>query len=124
MYAKLEPTGISVRRGAVQFRIDFFDENDSILHSHFIQVSPDVTDKGIQKIMEECLNNYQNNKSLKRTDYKPFDVLAPIEESCFVAIREGKTPQMVGEKMAKHLTRCAVKGLDVAARAEDFKVSR
>jgi len=144
MYAEIEPTGCSVRRGAVQLRIDLFlDEKDAQyeeyqdapFHSHFIQVSPDITDDELQKLMQKHLNGFgaefksggdlvAYNHRNKCTPYQPFNVDAPVEALCFDALREGKTPALAGDSMSKHLIRSAIKGLDIAARKDSFMVSR
>lgn len=124
MYAKIEPSGISVRRGAVQLRIDIFDDNDISLHGYFIQVSPDVTDEEIYKLVNECLLCYQSKKKIKKTNYKPFDVLAPIEELVFVSLRKGDKPSLIGNSMSEHLIRSAIKGLDIINRKDDFVVKK
>lgn len=210
MYAVIETSGCSVRRGAVQIRIDLFlepgdlkydehhlwvvdtdsdaykagfhgaalpnwdykaDDNghylnkdeydrwkaefdrhmfeyqawqdslphkwqDAPFHSHFVQLSPDVTDAEIQKILKNVadefgaewnkgsdLGQYWNRKPKKKV-YAPFKVDAPFEALVFDALREGKTPALVGENMSAHLVRCAVKGLDIAARKDEFKAVR
>lgn len=124
MYAKLEPSGISVRRGAVQLRIDFCDDKDNILHSHFVQVSPDTDDEKILKLMKDCLKDFENKRSIRRTNYKPFDVFAPIEEMVFVSLRKGKKPRLGDNKMSDLLVKSAVKGLDIGNRKDSFIVSK
>ena len=136
MYAVIEPTGCSVRRGAVQIRIDLFeDDKDAPFHSHFIQLSPDATDDGIKKEVKKVLDGfggeYEKGGDLvayyhrnKKKHYKPFNVDAKTEELVFNALREGNVPQIVGETMSAHLVRSAIKGLDIAARKDEFKAVR
>lgn len=209
MRAVIEPTGTSVRRGAVQIRIDLFlDEQDARynechlwvvdtdsaeykagysgstmpdweykvdeeghpldeeeykrwkaeydlatteyqawqdslphkwqdapFHSHFIQLTPDATDEDVKKEVRKVLDGfgseYEKNGDLvayyhrnKKRHYAPFNVDAKTEALVFNALREGKVPQIVGETMSKHLVRSAIKGLDIAARKDEFKAVR
>ena len=117
MHTEIEPTGISVRRGAVQIRIDLFNDDSVCFHSHFLQVSPDITDDKLKDIIQKVLEGERI-----QSNYKPFNVTSPIEELVFNALREGKTPALVGETMVNHLVRSAVKGWDIAVRKDNFKV--
>ncbi len=180
MRAVIEPTGCSVRRGAVQIRIDLFlDEKDARykehhiqvpvlpeggyqgkvddmgqpvdqkdfdkwmkslpkvwqdtpFHSHFIQLSPDATDADVKKEVKKVLDGfggeYEKGGDLvayyhrnKKRHYKPFNVDAKTEALVFNALREGKTPALVGETISKHLVRSAIRVLDIVARKDEFK---
>lgn len=151
--ARIEPTGISVRKGKVQIRFCFYldltdaryDEHhvqvsvipdegylgevddrgrpididhykawlkslpkiwqNNPFHNHFVRVSHDVTDGEISKLMQESLAEFYGIWSRGEDILK---VWKPKRE-------------MLGDESPENISRCELKGLDIANRASAFE---
>ena len=76
-------------------------------HNHFVQVSPDITDGEIKKIVSDTLAEfggewekgndlaqYWNHKPKKKV-YAPFKVVKGVEDIVLDGLQKGKTPQEI-----------------------------
>ena len=131
MYAEIEPSGIHVRDGLVAVRFSFYCEEgdprydehhiqledktwqNNPFHNHFDLVSADITDDELKQLMEKRLKDFGKAWS----EGFASDVRGVACEQ----IQKGWDTNDKHNKTKADFDRCAIKGLDIVARKDNFK---